>query len=459
HQHPLISYALSMGGVLFDNGEEEARGMRHLARQIQALPVEQQNLFYNMLVYPAMTVQTNKIIHENNDVDFIFSPESKKKLLQLLEVLKASTPLFGRQLDFSTPVPTLSLAALRHQGHAKSRLIRNPLPPADLPRRRRRVVVAMRETTLPRVMLELNPIGPRIVSGLTRYGWQAEFFGMKFVNPETQAIALLERCLQLDAELLILDGMLPMNIQSHMIARLKQAQPAIRVALLFTDAWSLKPRFIRECAAWFDVLWTQDSPALPIWQEPEVARKVLQSFVPIGNQVGSADHPLLPQMLFSGDMRTSWIRLLWILVADERLALPIKKKICTHAGDGLPALESFELYMRGLMEGTCCLSFSLRVDDQSFIITGRCPETLRSGSLLVQEATANLDYFFLSGEHYLEFSTLAELQAIARFIAEHPDEAETVRRRGFAFAREQYSEDKLVGYLDHVCFFAQHGSG
>ena len=157
-------------------------------------------------------------------------------------------------------------------------------------------------------------------------------------------------------------------------------------------------------------------------------------------------------MLFSGSVRGfNCPRAFWLSTA-EHLNLPIKIKLSTHEEDGLSALESYALYMRGLTEATCCLNLTMRLD-LDHIVVGRSFEAILAGALLVQEATPGMHRYFIAGEHYLEFSTLAELSAIARFINENREEAEEIRRRGNAFALEHYSDEKLVGYLDALLYY------
>ena len=88
------------------------------------------------------------------------------------------------------------------------------------------------------------------------------------------------------------------------------------------------------------------------------------------------------------------------------------------------------------------------------IVTGRCYETMHAGALLVQEASEDMRTFFIAGEHYLEFSSLAELAAVARFITHNRAEAEEIRRCGHAFARERYCDEKLIGYIDASLYFS-----
>ena len=136
----------------------------------------------------------------------------------------------------------------------------------------------------------------------------------------------------------------------------------------------------------------------------------------------------------------------------ERLALPLKKRLSSHLPDGLLALDSFALYMQALSEATCCLNFSMR-PNQERVVTFRCFETILGGSLLVQEASPSMHCYFIAGEHYLEFSSLADLAAVSHFIANNREEAEEIRRSGHAFAQEHYRDEKIIGYLDKFLYF------
>ena len=131
---------------------------------------------------------------------------------------------------------------------------------------------------------------------------------------------------------------------------------------------------------------------------------------------------------------------------------PIELQMSTHTEDGIPILESYTDYMRRIEKSACALNFSMR-SDLSRTITGRSFEAPLAGALLIQEDAPEMDYYFVAGEHYLRFSSVAELRAIARYIAEKPEEAEEIRRAGNAFARAQYNDGKLVGYLDKQLFY------
>jgi hypothetical protein len=119
--------------------------------------------------------------------------------------------------------------------------------------------------------------------------------------------------------------------------------------------------------------------------------------------------------------------------------------------DGLSPSESYAGYMRRLADCGCALNFAMR-PDLSLVITDRSFEAPLVGALLIQEQSADLDHFFVAGQHYLEFSSFSELRGIGDFLAANPAAAEQIRRDGNAFAQARYSDPVLIGYLDKILF-------
>jgi len=446
--NPIISVAVAAGGLLFGNAEEEARGLTALRFQTDALTEAQRAELYSAVLEPAA-----KFLLEGT-----LRVSDHQRMLRILEILKAGAPRFRTIFDSEAPIPALTLDELRRQGRARSRLISHASPPASAPRSPRRAVVAFRELFFPN-----HPgsrpldLGPRLVAAMEGYGWRPRFYGMPCRNLIEEYRSIAELCVAHEAELLVLDDNLmeaeyARPARAAMIARLRQELPDLKIVSILFDTWSLDPVVMTEALAGVDCVWETTSPSLPLWREPAFAGRVLHMQVPhAGNDAGPGA-PLDGRLCFCGGVKGyNWHRAFWLAAAAE-LGLPVEQRLSSHQSDGLPALESYALYMRQIRNAPCSLNLSMR-SDLSCIVTGRSFETIISGSLLVQEATPDMDYYFTAGEHYLSFETLAELVAVVRFLAEHRDEAEEVRRCGNAFARERYSDDRLVGYLDKRLFF------
>lgn len=189
------------------------------------------------------------------------------------------------------------------------------------------------------------------------------------------------------------------------------------------------------------------------WANPHFAafadKMVVGFLLPVQDEnLGSTDKPLVPSLYFRGDAH--WTRRLWFS-AIHSSGLPFRKRLKKEN-----PLEDNAAYMRDLYESTCCLSLTtLNWGALGWLrcISGRSFEIPLSGALLVQEYSPQMHRCFTPGEHYLEFTTIAELAAIVRFIAERPEEAEEIRRCGHAFAREHYSSDAIISQIDRYLYF------
>jgi hypothetical protein len=448
HQNPVAAMALAVGGMVFGNAEEESRGLTSLQAHLDFLNAEQSASFYTSVMEPVIKRLLESALR-TSDNDLV---------LRILKILKAGAPRFRTILDLDAAAPALTLEELRRRGRERSRLITYPSPPATAPRQARRAMVAVRELFFPNhPRSRPMDLGPRLVAAMENYGWQTGFFGIQCANLMDDYKNLAEACIAQETELLILDDNLieaeyALPARAEMIAHLRRELPSLKVVSILFDTWILTPAAMTDALASVDCVWEATSPSLPLWQEPAFAGKLLHMQIP---HAGAGSPPVLPlnsSVSFCGGVKGyNWHRAFWLAGADS-LKLPIEQRLSSHMTDGLPPLESYAVYMRQLSEAPCSLNLSMR-SDQTCIVTGRCFETIFSGSLLLQEATPDMDYYFTAGEHYLEFSTMAELSAIVRFITTNRDEAEEIRRCGNAFARERYSDDMLIGYLDRKLFF------
>ncbi len=438
--HPGAFFAQAVGGLLYCDTAAAVQGRAALYKISDALSAQQQASFYSLLVKPVVPNLLGKMFYGGNSVG----------TLQLLEVVTAASPCLRPVFDLSASVEPVNLSKMRVRGAERARLINMlPAPPSHPPRR---AVVAIRDLIFPQ-----NPgsrpheIGPHIHAGLVAYGWNSVFCALACRNAAEDYRLIAARCVEEQADLLVLDEQI---IDSHvgwavrgqMIAELRRVLPSLQIVGVYLDAWILDPVALREAVSILDAVWSP-SPSQEVWREATVATKCIFSPPPFVIPEDVAPRLLAPQMFFGGAvMGYNWHRAFW-LTAAAAAKLPIETRLTTHASDGLPAMESSVCYMRELADATCVVNFSLR-PDLSRIATGRSFETCLAGSLLVQEASPDLDYYFVAGEHYIEFTTFAELCAIARFLTEKPEEAEEIRMRGSNFARERYNAHSIVGSLD-----------
>lgn len=490
-RHVVVSFARSAGGLHYGNPLEEAQGLEDLWTQAEALPADQQTHIYNQIIIPVMaflldapirdsvirqllrnglekvqtqaeTLSTGRAgTYEQTVMPMIThmlkvplkNPETER-ILRILEILKAAVPRFRTIFDWNARIPGLSSEEIGRQGRAQARIVLYPSPPPGAPRQKRRAVVAMRHTFFLSSKSRLVEIGPRMVAAMHTYGWQATYYGMNQDNSREECQAIVETCRQQNAEILILDDELLIGIKqarAEMIAQLRRNHPSLKIVGCMLDAWSKEADVLTETSALLDMVWDATSPSLPLWKNPVFSHKVLNMPLTYG-VYGEPNQPLIPQMLFAGSINLyNWHRAFWLAAAD-RMDLPIIQKLSTHQKDDLPVLTSYERHRMELTQATCCLNLTMR-SEQTCTVVGRSFEVPLSGALLVQESSPNMHHFFVAGEHYLEFSTLAELSAIARFIRADPEKAEEIRRRGSTFARERYSDEKLIGYIDKFFYF------
>lgn len=446
--NPVVSVALAVGGLVFGNPEEEARGRNLLRSQMDRLDAENRASFYAAVVEPVF----------KRLLEGALKTADQGLVLRILEIMKDAAPRFRTMFAMQAPVPTLDVENLRRRGRESARLIDYPSPPAGMPRSVRRAVVAVRELFFPNLPWSRPlDLGPRLVAGMETYGWQTSFYGMKCLDLPADYRGIAEFCRHQQADLLVLDDNMIEAVyarpaRAEMIAHLRRELPSLKIVSILFDTWVLDPVVLKESLAAVDCIWETTSPSLELWKDPAFAGKLLHMQVPHAGNDSPPVPPLRPGVSFYGGVKGyNWHRAFWLAAASS-LGLPIEKTLSSHASDGLPALASYALYMRQLAEAPCSLNLSMR-SDQSCIVTGRCFETIITGSLLVQEATPDMEYYFVSGEHYLPFSSLAELRAVIDFIDKNRDEADEIRRCGNAFARERYNDDKLIGYLDRALFF------
>ncbi|MEO5363156.1 MAG: glycosyltransferase [Magnetococcus sp. DMHC-8] len=452
HADAVIALALGAGRLAYGNPENFAHSheLNRLRMLVDAQSPAQQTEFLKRFLPPVMITLSNIALPKMD----------QGMLVQAIELLRAAVPPYRPIFDFNQPMPAFSLEEQRRQGWEKARVIENPLPPVDAPRLPRRVMLDW-----PQRALHGHPV--RLAAAFRQYGWQVEIFDRFWTsdNAAENGRALADLCRQQDTEFLFFHGDLriaaPDAVRHYreMVAHLRQELPSIKVGCWLDDIdrWIGEARFMRELSDFCDVMCSSLCHPVPVYDHPDYAKKILRGWTP--NTAGNylvPDRPLDPQrMLYDASVYSDyWLRLIWLTAAEHK-GIRINRVLTAFSYDNpvyqRSPLEYYAGYMKRLGESTCAVNFALI--DGHRLMHGRTFETLFSGSLLLQEAAPNVWGYFIPGEHYLEFTTLAELAALVRFITEHPEEAEEVRRRGNAFACERYNDDRLVAQLDKFLFF------
>lgn len=485
-----VSLVLSAGDLVYNLQSEKYRGVDTLRSTVDAMTIEQRMHFYNEIVMHTIEYLAAKYLHD------------PVKMPQVLEILKAAVPLYRTIFDFNTPAPhILSVEEMRQRGREQARLISYRLPPADVPRQRRRVVIGSTQTTG-------RPANEswRWTAALNAYGWDAILCPVANGYDQVDCRAIIDTCRHHDAEILIVELFFLASLAAvfsyktedviqqfsgksqalcDVLDSLRQGNPSFKCVGTVGDAWLVSEAVLtKKLVDRLDVVLPTDAPFLPFWDSPFLSRKVLMIPPPtpsLGPAYKDADYqetsleagiseqriawppaehyglpnnrPLTPRMLFSASVSLVTLDRAFWMMAAKNLNLPIQEVWSRNVDDGLSPLDSYALYMKRLAEATCCLNFNRRFVWLADTIVGRAFEIPLSGSLLIQETSPSMQACFIAGEHYLEFSSISELVSIAHFITERPEEAEEIRQRGYAFARDRYSSEKLAGYLDYQLYF------
>ncbi|MEO5341301.1 MAG: glycosyltransferase [Magnetococcus sp. MYC-9] len=445
YENQVIALALCLGGLACGDVEAERRGLESLPALAEQLTAEQQANTYQQILLPVLLPLLEKLHQE----------EDRGRILRLLEILKADLPALRDTFDWQAMVGVLSLEEMRRQSRAPER----PLPPIPPQRQSRSVLVAMRAPFTPGDGPCLVHVGKRWVTALRAYGWQANHYSIPSEALCDDGVplcaALVAACRQQQAEIVLLDDglLLPFRrARAEMIAQLRRETPTVKVVGCYVEPWALEPALLAEAASWLDAIWC--SEPLPLWSQPPLADRWLALPLPGENRAGVQDQPLSGQMLLVGDLDAieNSYHLFW-LAAAETLGLPVKKSLAVYHGDLLRPLAEPGAAVPYLNDAPCHLRFTLRVD-QRRTLHRQSFATLLGGGLLIQERTEEMHRYFIPGEHYLEFATLAELVAVGQFLRNEPEAAEAIRRRGHAFAQTHYGHEALVGHLDGFLYGA-----
>jgi hypothetical protein len=446
-RHFLVSLGISAGGIFYGREADELRGREMLYRQADTLSVADQQLLHNILSPVIAGLLVNMM--------------DAALVVRIIEMLKAVAPTFRTIFDWHAPVPHLSWEEMRQRGREQARLIDLPQPPADAPRVKRRVLIMIRQQ---------RGNGLRFASAMNSYGWDAEVspLALSDATAAEDCRLIAERCRQEKIDLLLFDanqlvtfgrGMLAYR---EMTAQLRQENPGFKaLGLFFDQSPDAKQGTLEIMSKTFDGVVSQlplesfirRNPGFKVFSN----KTMLHSFAsPVGDRnLGRADQPLVPHLFFSGTIcQGHWPRALW-LGAIAHMGLPQKSRVNAFSYDNplfkQSPLDDYSAYVRGLAEATCCFS-PLMLEGENRYLTGRTFEVPLCGALLVQEASPLTHHYFIPGEHFLEFSTISELVGVMRFINEHREEAEEIRRCGNAFARERYNDAQMVAHFDHFLY-------
>lgn len=442
--NPVLSLAQAIGGLLFGNASDMQFGVSSLATLVGGATAEQQQFLGRDVVHPII----EQLIFSADVQDPAFA-------LNLLEIYKSGSVEMRRIFDWTRDDQAPDLSAWQRQGFAKAKLVSFSGPPQGAPRKPYKVLIGMRERVFPRKPdSRLFDFGLLIAAAMQAYGWQACNFPMKYANLADDYQQIIAQCEQQDVDALFIDDHIIAENPQHsaraaMLQRLREIKPGLKIVAIHLDPWAIPPESLVAASQQIDGLWAPH-PTMPVWQHPALVRKMLFMPFPLGGACPAPVSPMPSRLTFTGAaLGYNWHRVFW--AAGVTQGLEIDANLSTHTDDGLPPLESHARYMATVEKAGISVNFSMR-PNMNRVLTARAFESVMAGALLVQEETDEINAYFISGEHFLSFDTVRDLRAITRFVREQPAEAEAIRRRGNAFARERYSDEKIIGYLDKQLF-------
>ncbi len=425
HRDAIIATVRVIGGFTFGSQDERQQGLATLRTQTDTLSNTELEQLNTDTLIPLIWPVLNQAINTTQP--------NHPLVLCILEIFRITMPHFNTLFDPNAPVPSFSPEGLRAQAKATATWRHTPPPINTTQPRPRRALFAWGDATEKPGEPD-DDLGVRIAASLTTYGWHLEMYPFNPFNHNDSYRSIPAILRQLDLELLLitLDPFnTPIKIRIvEMLAQLRQELPHVKVIGCLSAPWQFDAASLTEIAHLVDLLWEFSSPSLSIWNTPPFANKIVHALPGFSGSLGHCDTPLYFPLVCDGPIKDHhhFPNAFWRAFASQ-LNLPI------HIN-----------WSQGL-QATCYLNFSTH-SQQATTLTPQGIDALLSGQLLIQEASPDLHYYLTPGEHYLEFSTLAELIGITRFMIEHPTIAEEIRQRGHAYACEHYNNAKLIGHLE-----------
>ena len=221
------------------------------------------------------------------------------------------------------------------------------------------------------------------------------------------------------------------------LAVLEDAQRARGTKLVFTypDSWhdALAP-VVGAAARTADLIHVS---------HPGVLRRVSPRFTaklwcyppPIADPRGPDPAPVPRQLRASIAGRINWsneARLAWWCeIARSGLPVDLHPTVYGHERSPVEYADLLSAY-------AVTINVTARANEIG-ILTGRTVEALLHDSLLLEQQSADTDYFLRPFEHYVPFSTLTELIARMRRVLDDAPLRERITRAGAAWARRYFS--------------------
>ncbi len=163
----------------------------------------------------------------------------------------------------------------------------------------------------------------------------------------------------------------------------------------------------------------------------------------------SADMPGEVIKFCGGIEEYNFFRYFWVVGALAG-AHPPTIEVTNHGVDNLSIADSLDHYVKRLGSSHACLNFIRRASGETSMV-GRTSDALCLQQLLVQEASIEVRPYLTPGEHFLQFSTLEELDGICERLMINRQAFEGIRQSGADYFARYYSDNAVLRHMATWC--------
>lgn len=277
-----------------------------------------------------------------------------------------------------------------------------------------------------------SDVGPRLTASLRAVGWVANHIDpkseIKDIHSDKYDIAIID--------------MQSSDVTNETLEKIRMCHRF--VIGLFCDAWHETARKrLNESREMLDLVWlTAIDEDISDYEFPVDRITIFPP--PLGYPfVGLSKPKGSNQLGFVGSIeRNSITRIIWRILLNENSAV-------SFSISDFNVETPYSEYVNKLLEYSSGLSFCAR-ESGVRSTTSRGFEIIACSRLLVQEYCPAFRYFYLPDSHFLEFSSITELENLAKKIQTQPTKYHTIARDANNFSLENYSERRLA---EHLSFF------
>ncbi|HXZ67398.1 MAG TPA: glycosyltransferase [Alphaproteobacteria bacterium] len=281
-------------------------------------------------------------------------------------------------------------------------------------------------------------IGPRFTRAIQNYGWEAHYHRLPWPYANDYS-GTIEACREIRPDVLLWDDDYILN-PAELLER-RSFMSAVRllgvkIVPVYLDGWALREAVVREASKDVDAIWAV-LPSFSFWNTLGVP--VLHFPIPHGVVIEPDDTKPI-KASFCGRIAGHHKGRLEFMGEGS----PIEWDISDFKNEDKDPLQAYANYMARLGRSGAALSFCMRWLRSERVVTDRVFEAPLAGALLIQEYAPCVAHFMKAGQHFLEFTTPADLREILNFIEAKPEEAKAIRRAGHEHVVASYCDQSII---------------